>query len=92
MVLCRVHDRYWYTIILWITPVDQSEPVVEPSYQPPVLLLLAVAPQAQRRWVQVESAVMLFQDQTLKPGCFQARVKLAPPLLAHRVHLIGDVL
>ena len=24
------HGRYWYTIVLWLTLVGQSEPVVEP--------------------------------------------------------------
>ena len=27
-----VHDSYWYTMVLWLIIVDQSEPVVEPYH------------------------------------------------------------
>ena len=33
MASCCVHQRYWYTIVLWFTCVDQSEPVPEPYYR-----------------------------------------------------------
>ena len=39
-----VHDRYWYTVALWLIFVDQSEPVAEP-YQTRELRQLGHTPQ-----------------------------------------------
>ena len=36
-------DRYWYTIVLWLTCVERSEPAVEEPYRAGFVLQLSFA-------------------------------------------------
>ena len=57
----------------------QRGPVLRGQRHPRSLHVVYPVQAQTKQGVQVEGNVILFHNQNLKPGCFQARVELAPP-------------
>ena len=59
-IVSMTNDRYWYTIVLWLTLVDQSqEPVAEPYWQEALARLAVSATRAGGDVTPEDKAAML---------------------------------